>query len=542
MKSLFHIVQIWLPSLTGFAALLLLLFAAACRPAETSSASATLPPLPSVAPAKMTPSSPASVTPPTATINTAPTRLASTLSLDGPWLVYGSDLSGMHPELVIVNHDLSGRYAGEEPVCDPSQPISIDEDSSNRMVILLDKIYLIQPRQASIVVVHDPRYSPCGTAFVGSAEGGLLASLVHSGEDPGAELRIYEMPSGKIRDRFPLLRCPDQTDSCGLDQMFEVPVEWSPNGRYLAFRALLEGPSSDLYVYDTQTGLTRRLTSGPDHVGLVWWSPDSEWIIMAEILAEYYPETTSLWAVASDGSDIRMLYSADVGTLPPQAILGWIDDERFLVYEGTSLYNALDLPADNLRLVDLRSGTVDQLFDGPFVAAALDRANQTVALYAYDPHPRPGYQGQGIYLVSTSNTTPRFVGTGEFQPEWNEDLRLFVTRVPCEDDPQGTRAFDYDGEWVCFHRPPPGPYPSPDAHWQISTEDGMWLESDSGESILVSHLAVTQVIWCPDSGCFFFVTDQALFRASLPDHDIDTVDELGTDEIVYQWVDALVQP
>lgn len=36
---------------------------------------------------------------------------------------------------------------------------------------------------------------------------------------------------------------------------------WSPDGRYLAIVGAIEGPSSDLYVFDTQTQRFQRLTS-----------------------------------------------------------------------------------------------------------------------------------------------------------------------------------------------------------------------------------------------------------------------------------------
>ncbi len=39
-------------------------------------------------------------------------------------------------------------------------------------------------------------------------------------------------------------------------------LAWSPQGDYLAFAAVLDGPSSDLYVMNTATNMIRRLTSG----------------------------------------------------------------------------------------------------------------------------------------------------------------------------------------------------------------------------------------------------------------------------------------
>jgi hypothetical protein len=83
----------------------------------------------------------------------------------------------------------------------------------------------------------------------------------------------------------------------------------------------------------------------------------------------------------------------------------------------------------------------------------------------------------------------------------------------------------------------PGSYPSPDGKWQVSLQDGVKLEAEGQPAITVSTTPGTQVIWCTDSTCFFFVANQILYRASMPDLAIQTVDEkLGKDEIVFQWV------
>lgn len=55
-------------------------------------------------------------------------------------------------------------------------------------------------------------------------------------------------------------------------------MEWSPDGRLLAFAAQIDGPSSDVYTYDVISGQLRRMTDGPTQVQYVDWSPDGRWI------------------------------------------------------------------------------------------------------------------------------------------------------------------------------------------------------------------------------------------------------------------------
>ncbi|MBN2084264.1 MAG: hypothetical protein JW748_03500 [Anaerolineales bacterium] len=44
-------------------------------------------------------------------------------------------------------------------------------------------------------------------------------------------------------------------------------LKWSPDGKYLAFGAMIDGDSSDVYVYDVDTGKIRRVESGTWNVG-----------------------------------------------------------------------------------------------------------------------------------------------------------------------------------------------------------------------------------------------------------------------------------
>ena len=362
---------------------------------------------------------------------------------------------------------------------------------------------------------------------------GLLARINRATTDAIPELIIYEMPGGKIRAQFPLVKCAAQTQ-CDFNDANGWQVQWSPNGRYLAFPAIWSGSSTDLYVYDSQDGSTRQLTSGPDKVAQLWWSPDGRWIVMGEILQDsgvVYPSITSLWAVSVSTNDIHLLYSLENPS--PQGILGWLDNEKFIVYDGSSLHNALDLPARNLRMIDVASDKIQIVFDGDFMTAKLDAASQTIVLFG--KHNGDQYQ-QGTYLLSIGAYTVRYLGG--FQSEWNDFAKLFVTNIACEGDSAKTQAFDFSGKMQCVQLPLRSDrYPSPDGKWQVSLQDGVKLEAEGKPAVSVSTDPATQVIWCPDSKSFFFVANQILYHASVPDLAIQIVDEqLGKDEVMFQWL------
>lgn len=490
---------------------------------------------------------------------------AGSLTTNGPWLLYvhNSPFQGMPgsdevlPEFILLNQDGSGRTPVTLSGCygQVSRFLMEGGNSDNYMAPYAGGLYLFRPLQVTGMRVYQQSgYTVCNTFFTGDEKGGLLASFDQAAEDAAPELIIFELPSGKILDRFPLVRCGENATVCekfrsNWGQMMLQAPQWSPNGRYLAFTAVLDAASSDLFVYDTQAGSLRRLTHGPDWVGPIEWSPDGTHIIMQELLndADFFFDPvskppTSVWSVSVNSNEIKLLYNTE-GASAQQTILKWLDDQRFVVYEGF-LVNA-DV-ARNLRLVDLKAGTNRILFDSVFGSASFDPLHETIALYTFDTEK---YR-QGTYLVSTKNSTIRRLEGSESLsfPEWDEKTGLFVASENCQNDSNGFQAFDYQANPRCVPELTPTPppleparFPAPNGKSTLSVKDGLWLEAEGQTAVQVSQQFVSDVIWCPDSSCFFFSVPQpdqqwTLYRVSLPDLTVNMVDEGIKSTGSYQWL------
>jgi len=243
----------------------------------------------------------------------------------------------------------------------------------------------------------------------------------------------------------------------------------------------------------------------------------------------------------SDGQ-IRFLYSIENSQQDGPS--RWLDDKRFLIYEG-SLIQMFEMP-NNLRLVDTSSGEARLLFDGRFMDFDLDEIHEIIAVSMVFPD--EGYE-EGIYLVSMKNSTFRYLDTPQygFSGYWDEKTGLFVSDSPCEDDPEKMRAFNYLGEFSCVSPPswpvPPTAYPAPDGKSEVSVQDGLWLKAGGQDAIQVSQETASNVIWCPDSSCFFFFVKQEdstshLYHVSLPELTVNLVDEgiRYPNEYTAQWL------
>jgi hypothetical protein len=112
---------------------------------------------------------------------------------------------------------------------------------------------------------------------------------------------------------------------------------------------------------------------------------------------------------------------------------------------------------------------------------------------------------------------------------------------------------NYQGVFRCIPKPGPTPtltpiytqletasYPAPDRQWQVSVKDGLWLETPDKQAEQISKQVVSDVIWCPDSSCFFFFVPEqnqtwSLYHVSMPDRTVKLVDE-GLETGNAQWL------
>lgn len=506
------------------------------------------------------------------------------LSAAGPWLVFQSDYFGIgccggggsEDNFVFFDQDGSGKEVIAPQNC---RGFGF-ESADNYMLETWGGVFLFWPARASGCVVHRNYQQFDASAFSRRGEGGLLAGVYQLEEGASPELIISELPTGKIRTRLPLIQCRTGEQACQdalsgdsyrglLEYIINQQLRWSPNGRYLAFTAIRSSISSDLYVLDSRDGSLRQLTSGPEWVGGIWWFPDGRQILAEEIIMRWYDEqdrkdrfysgyasALSLWRVSVSTNQAQSLYSLEQNDFS-YAIEGrtsserayhvdgpiWLDDKRFLIVED-SMGQWAFAPAKNLRLVDTSSGEVRMIFKSVVAGVAFDKVNDVVAVYS--PFDSEEYAG-GNYLVSLQDFSVRHLGRYFGYVDWDEKSGLFVSDSFCKDYPDNEklRGFNHLGEFKCVPPSTPEPptaYPAPDGKTEVSVQDGLWLKAAGTDAVQVSPETAANVIWCPDSSCFFFFVKQEdstsrLYHVWLSDlTNIKLVDEGLQNTTDYWWL------
>ena len=173
---------------------------------------------------------------------------------------------------------------------------------------------------------------------------------------------------------------------------------WSPDGRYLAFVAAIDGPTSDLYLYDSQDKTTRRISSGPNQAAEPVWSPAGNGVLHAEMSyfptssEPYYYSYEALWWAPLSGNGLTRFVDL---TMPDTAwpyFVGWASDQRFLFrYEtfdrdlrGSLSVGDIEAGKSIQLLTDVERAAVLTAPAGGFVLAGVNDEDNRDTLYLVD--------------------------------------------------------------------------------------------------------------------------------------------------------------
>jgi hypothetical protein len=375
-----------------------------------------------------------------------------------------------------------------------------------------------------------------------SASGNWLALTTgyrpeSNGASPPYNLAILllQLPPEKFIRKIPVLspelslQVKQETNWFQNDFLFPLlntPMLWSPDGRYLAFVAALDGPSSDLYVYDIAMDQIRRLTDGPNQAWLMGWSPDSQWILHIEATGFLFdhgstigqPITTAVWVASPDGNQIKKV--RDVDDEIPE-LQGWLSPtvyvEQMLRYHPPYRYN--------IREVDIRTGEITSIY--PCFGSVMDTTkDEEVVLWSDGfeeswlgslPHenmcgnPLPS----GLYVFRDGNSFP--VPQEISRARWDTNLEKFLLSTS-----KGVEMWDLYGQLtMTFSEEGCVPKVSPDGQWLA-----FWFPCDEydqpsqrirfydsqGDLLKEVDIELDHFSWHPDSsGIFFKDGDQLWF-------------------------------
>lgn len=331
-------------------------------------------------------------------------------------------------------------------------------------------------------------------------------------------LALFHIPDGRIRLVTQLFMGEKSAD---LGNTFN----WSTDGQYLVFAGAIDKPYLDLYLYDLEQDVVRRLTDNLQNIEHVEFSPDDKWIWFENSEPEGANSITHFYALQPEKLDIQS----------PKAMFDsrWNIDKGWVSLNEFFLVNASEgcCGENNLRYINVESKKETVLWESFTTGYAIDPENQSIVVSA-----APESDLQGLYLVDWNGKSKKI----------SDGMWLLAFRGGTK-----SRYIGFDGEKVVTisqdgtlsqisEKPFYSLSVSPAKTWYVLYDEYKKIPSIdlySGNDLFIKTISNEKAFpaaWLPDSSGFFYIAKN-LYFVSIPDGEPMMIEECNKDECKY-WI------
>jgi hypothetical protein len=363
-------------------------------------------------------------------------------------------------------------------------------------------------------------------------------------------LNLVSLPDGKVTKVTDLTSAQTEAyaDSGPGDPGFEAlraigeqrSLAWSPDGTRLAFIGAMDGPSADVYIWNSTTNEITRVSQ--DEAQDFWpsWSPEGEHLLYFE--AKGFGTgagmvMTGAWVAAGDGSETRLLYNTDSSG---EVNAGWLDSSTSVLASWNVVCGFA-----RLRLYNVETDQVQMLNEGCFTSAVAS-GWKGAALYSTD---------SGLYILTADdhNSVQVSQEANARIDQWGPDDYVFTARF----DSGGMGTFgpgDFDTQVSPFIIPPGSsqtPYDDLDvamygAIWgwtsMADSDPGVWISGPGIDIGLIYPGKARFPAWSPDNNLLFFALTEGggydLYRTTFDAHytDLSQLEHLDGKIVGVMWM------
>lgn len=358
-----------------------------------------------------------------------------------------------------------------------------------------------------------------------SPGGDRMALVVQN--DQGFDLVLVSIPGGETQTIAHLLSITPADESSDPASQKAIAsyairsgnnVAWQPgNGTLLAFIGAINGPTSDLYMFDTVTKTTTQLTSGPSQAISPYWSPDGQYILNFGV--SWVPPFGGAIGIPTqlDGAWAVRVSDGKIITLPkPNSInphfVGWQDDSHYITYDTNDECSSI-----NLRSVDIATGDTRLIMDYSFYTFIAQSPENGALLFSSAAGCSTSL-GEGVFLLLPGQPTPiKLIDNRAWEIDWLPESKLFNAYPEALFSSDGNTRYDPPVYDKSYH-----PAVSKEGYqaWQVieNYQGRVMVKIPGGDWQTILNGIVNQIIWDPIEGktVLMAMEDGSLYAASFP--------------------------
>jgi hypothetical protein len=356
-------------------------------------------------------------------------------------------------------------------------------------------------------------------------------------DDKGLDLYLVSIPGGEMKKVAHLLdlTSEDLLDATSPKSIVSYAITGAPNvawqpgdGRLLAFTGAINGPTSDLYLFDIQTGDVSQLTDGPSQAIAPSWSPDGKYILHYGV--SWVPpfggaivgpnRFDGAWAVrVSDGKLINQSKPKGYQV----NFVGWQDDSHYMIFDSDDTCYSV-----NLRNVDVTTGKAEPFMDWSFYYG-IAQSPENKALLFSGSEGCSSSPGEGLFLLPAGQSEPtRLSDKKAYEVRWLRESSVFQAYPEALFSSDGSTRYDppvFDKSYQ------PAISPKGYQAWEVieNQQGRVEVKLPGGDWSAIMKGLVDELIWNPITGNTLLIAlqDGSLYAASALDFTPRLMGNLG---------------
>lgn len=387
-----------------------------------------------------------------------PSTNTPTPSFDGPKLIYKAYKEGLTTSVEMMNKDGTGR-----------KTLLMPEDGE--VYFLSNAVSPDGKWLAFHSGTTDDHNLTLNILSITSGEKQIVSSLI-SKDYPDN----FQKAVDKIRASKEDFSKNDEISASTMAMNFSIGVinaVWSPDSRYLAFGGEMDGPTSDLYVYDMQEKMITRLTNDLLNINSMRWSPDGSMIYFNNGLPGRIYSSDIYYSINFESKKIQKL-----------DIPGWGQyDDCVSAQFCLSHFQGDGGDPHDIAVTDMNTGKSKILWAQFYQNYAIAPSLKGIVTSGYSTTPNPGtyfvdfngnqkkisdlYFGEltfldgskplliggrndGIFTITLNGIVQKIYDTSYYNFSISPDKNMFIGYVANFDEPQaqGLIFFTKDGKFI----------------------------------------------------------------------------------------------